>query len=91
MEWKKTGILINREYLIDLGFVDHIVLMSESTYELQQVIFQVHRESQKAGLIMNMQYKVFVEEVDCIYWTVNVQVDRMLKCKSAGRLHVKDN
>ena len=52
---KKKEIQINREYLNNLRFADYIVLMNELMDELQQMILQLHRESQKVGLKMNIK------------------------------------
>ena len=46
---------MNVEYLNNLRFADDIVLMSECTDELQQMIMQLHRKIQKVGLKMNMK------------------------------------
>ena len=48
-----SGTQINGKYLNNLQFTNNIVLLSESTYELQQMILQLHKESQKVGLKMN--------------------------------------
>ena len=47
MEWEMSGIQIKRECLNNLRLANYIVLMSESTDEIQQMILQLHRESQK--------------------------------------------
>ena len=55
LEWEESEIHINGEYLNNLKFVDDIVIMSELTDELQQMILQLHRESHKVGLKTNMK------------------------------------
>ena len=52
---KETGIQINGEYLNNIRSANDIVLMSELIDELQQMILQLHRESQKVVLKMNIK------------------------------------
>ena len=37
-----------------IQFADDIILMSESKDELQQMVMQLHKESQKVGLMLNV-------------------------------------
>ena len=53
LDKEKSGIKINGEYF-DLSFANDIVLMSQSTDELQQMNLQFCRESQKMVLKMNI-------------------------------------
>ena len=52
---KKSGIQIDGEHLDNRRFADDNVSMSESTGELPQMIMQLHRESQKVSLKMNIK------------------------------------
>ena len=55
LNWENLGIRVNGEYLTDLRFADDIVLISEKGEELQQMIEELHRESRRVGLSMNMK------------------------------------
>ncbi|CAH2101778.1 unnamed protein product [Euphydryas editha] len=54
LNWEKVGININGRYLSHLRFADDIVLLSESTTQLQLMINSLHEESRKAGLEINL-------------------------------------
>lgn len=54
LKWEKVGININGCYLSHLRFADDIVLLSESTNQLQQMINSLHEESHKVGLEINL-------------------------------------
>ncbi|GBP81972.1 LINE-1 reverse transcriptase homolog [Eumeta japonica] len=54
LNWEKVGININGRYLSHLRFADDIVLLSESTNQLQEMINTLHEESRKVGLEINL-------------------------------------
>lgn len=54
LKWEKVGININGRYLSHLRFADDIVLLSESTNQLQAMINTLHEESRKVGLEINL-------------------------------------
>lgn len=54
LNWENVGININGCYLSHLRFADDIVLLSESTNQLQQMINSLHEESRKVGLEINL-------------------------------------
>ena len=57
----KNSNRLNGEYLNNLKFADDINLIRESTYELQHMILQLHKECQKVGLKMNI--KIIIIEI----------------------------
>ncbi|GBP17400.1 Putative uncharacterized transposon-derived protein F52C9.6 [Eumeta japonica] len=54
VNWEKVGININGRYLSHLRFADDIILLSESTNQLQEMINTLHDESRKLGLEINL-------------------------------------
>ena len=55
LEWENIGMKVDGEYLNNLRFADDIVLLSDCEGELQRMIEELHRESLKVGLKMNMK------------------------------------
>ena len=55
LEWEGAGFQVSVEYLNNLRPANDVILMNESTDELQQMILLLHRETQKVGLKMNMK------------------------------------
>ena len=54
INWKDRGIKINDEYLSHLIFTDDIVLIAESTSELQKMVQDIHETSKPVGLNMHL-------------------------------------
>lgn len=54
MNWTEKGINVNGERLTNLRYADDIVLISQSREELEEMITDLNRESQKVGLTMNL-------------------------------------
>ncbi len=55
LEWDDMGLKVDGEYLNNLTFADDIVLLSNSGEDLEKMISDLHRESLKVGLKMNMK------------------------------------
>lgn len=53
LDWSKSGLYINGDYLSHLRFADDLVLFSESSSQLQHMIEALHLASIKVGLEMN--------------------------------------
>ncbi len=55
LEWDDMGLKIDGEYLNNLRFADDIVFLSDSGEDLKKMISDLHKESLKVGLVMNMK------------------------------------
>ena len=51
----QTGIKIARRNINNLRYADDITLMAEREEELKSILMKVKRESEKAGLKLNIQ------------------------------------
>ena len=51
----KDGIMIAGRNIHNLSYADDITLMAESKKELKSLLMKVKEESEKAGLIFNIQ------------------------------------
>lgn len=54
LDWSKAGLCIKGDYLSHLRFADDLVLLSESSSQLQIMIETLHLASVKVGLQMNL-------------------------------------
>lgn len=54
LNWEKTGLNINGKYLSHLCFADDLVLLSESSTQLQSMIDSLNTASKQVGLEMNL-------------------------------------
>jgi len=52
--WKQRGIKIDRSYLSHLSFEDHIVLISKTPDELNEMMKHLNEKSREIGLEMNI-------------------------------------
>lgn len=55
LDWEEKGLSVNGENLTHLRFADDIVVFSPTKDDLQKMLIELDRESQKAGLHMNPQ------------------------------------
>ena len=51
----QAGIKIARRNINNLRYVDHTTLMAESEEELKSLLMKVKEESEKVGLMLNIQ------------------------------------
>jgi len=54
LEWKTNGININGSYLSHLKYADDIILFSQSSTDLQEMVQEMHVASERIGLQMNI-------------------------------------
>lgn len=54
LDWGTSGLNINGKYLSHLRFADDLVLLSESSSQLQVMIQSLNAASKKVGLEMNL-------------------------------------
>ena len=54
LNWKDRGIMIDCEYLSHLIIVDDIVLITESTSQLQKMVQDIHETSKPVGFNMHL-------------------------------------
>ena len=55
LEWEAVGLRINGENISHLRFADDIVLIGNTSSELQTMINQLNEESNKLGMKMNLK------------------------------------
>ena len=55
MDEAESGIKIARRNINNLSYADDTTLMAESKEELKSLLMKVKKESEKAGLKLNMQ------------------------------------
>ena len=55
MDESQAGIKIARRNINNLGYADDTTLMAESKEELKSLLMKVKEESEKVGLILNIQ------------------------------------
>lgn len=53
LNWDNLGMRINGSYLNNLRFADDIVLISDSSESLEQMLVELNRESNRVGLELN--------------------------------------
>lgn len=54
LDWKNCGLSIEGRYLSHLRFADDLVLLSESSQQLQYMLDTLHKASRQVGLEMNI-------------------------------------
>ena len=79
MEWEESGIQIKGEYLSNFCFVDDIVLMSKSTDKLQQMILELHKNSQKVRLKMIMKESMVIFKNYILHHEIRID-NEVLEC-----------
>lgn len=77
LDWKNRGLYIQGKYLSHLRFADDLVLLSESSSQLQYMLNCLHEASRQVGLEMNItktkvmtnhiKSKIIVENVSLEY------------------------
>ena len=55
MDEAQAGIKISRKNIINLRYADDTTLMAESEDELKSLLMKVKEESEKVGLMLNIQ------------------------------------
>ncbi|CAH2100226.1 unnamed protein product [Euphydryas editha] len=88
MDWNDSGILIEGKYLSHLRFADDLVLLSESSSQLQQMIQALNSASKKVGLEMNLsktmimtnatEKTIFVDSEQLIYTSKYVYLGKQI-------------
>ena len=68
MDEVQTGIEISVENINNLRYVDDTTLMAESKEELRSLLMKVKKESEKAGLKLNIQKTKIMASSPMISW-----------------------
>lgn len=61
MNWKKKGIHINRDKLKNLKYTDNIILISENSAELQEMITDLKQKSEEVGQLIWIKQRLCLE------------------------------
>ena len=71
--WMKTqaGIKIAGRNINDLWYADDITLMAESEEELKSLLMKVKEESEKAGLMLNIQKTKIMASSPITSWQID--------------------
>ena len=69
--WRKHGTKIARRNINNLGYVDDTTLMTESEEELKSPLMKVKKESEKAGLKLNMQKTKIMASGPITSWEID--------------------
>lgn len=64
LKWDHKGININGRMLNHLRYADDIVIIAATSEELQDMLIQLHQESRKVGLKMNMTKTKIMSDED---------------------------
>ena len=70
LEKAQAGIKIARKNTNNLRYTDDITLMSESKEELRSLLMKVKKESEKAGLKLNIQKTKIMTSSSIISWQI---------------------
>ena len=67
----KAGIKIARRNINNLRYADDTTLMAESEEELKSLLMKVKEESEKVGLILNIQKTKIMASSPIISWQID--------------------
>ena len=71
LEEAQAGIKIVRRNINNLRYADDTTLMAESKEELHSLLMKVKEESEKAGLILNIQKTKIMASVPITSWQID--------------------
>ena len=73
--WEKTqaGIKTSRRNINNLRYADDTTLMAESEEELNSLLMKVKKESEKAGLKLNIQKSKIMASGSITSWQIGKQ------------------
>ena len=68
---KSTGIKIARRNINNLRYADDTILMAEREQELKSLLIKVKKESEKAGLKLNIQKNKIIASHPITSWQID--------------------
>ena len=71
LEGKQAGIKIARKNIINLRYADDTTLMAESEDELKSLLMKVKEESEKVGLMLNIQKMKIMASGPITAWQID--------------------
>ena len=75
----QAGIKIARRNINNLIYADDITLMSESKEELKSLLMKVKKESEKAGLKLNIQKLKIMASSPIISWQIDGEMMEIVR------------
>ena len=73
LEEAQAGIKISRRNINNLRYADDTTLMAESEKELKSLLMKVKKESEKAGLKLNIQKTKIMVSGPIISWQIDAE------------------
>ena len=70
----QAGIKIAGRNITNLRYADDTTLMAESKEELKSLLMKVKEESEKAGLILNIQKTKILASAPIISWQIDGEI-----------------
>ena len=71
LEEAQAGIKIARRNINNLSYADDTILMAESEEELKTLLMKVKEESEKVGLMLNIQKTIIMESGPITSWEID--------------------
>ena len=71
LEEAQAGIKISRRNINNLRYADDTTLMAESEEELKSLLMKVKEESEKVGLMLNIQKTKMMASSPIIAWQID--------------------
>ena len=71
LEEAQAGIKISGRYINNLRYADDTALMAESEEELKSLLMRVEKESEKAGLKLNIQNSKIMTTGPITSWQID--------------------
>ena len=71
LEEAQAGIKIARRNINNLGYADDTTLMAESEEELKSLLMKVKEESEKVGLMLNIQKTKIMASCPITSWQID--------------------
>ena len=75
LDESQAGIKIARRNINNLRYVDDTTLIAESKEELKSLLMKVKKESEKAGLKLNIQKMKIMESGPITSWEINGETE----------------
>ena len=92
LRWSKDGIKISRRNINNLRYTDDTTLMTETEQNLKSPLMKVKWESEKAGLILNVQQIKIMASSPITSWQIDGQtIETMMDFIVLGSIITADS